>query len=120
MHVALDSAGQEQAASNGCPCFTGCRWLCVWFNCGCQEINQPQTELILRGVRSHTDRTLFANKILVDRSAQWVGNRAISSYVKEVRLELKSPQASTVRLVEDMIRVRTGANTHTYGLVAIP
>eukprot|EP00752_Nemacystus_decipiens_P010357 g9227.t1 len=38
---------------------------------------------------------------------EWVGNRAISSYVKEVRLDLRSTEASTVRLLEDMIRAET-------------
>lgn len=43
--------------------------------------------------------------------AQWVGSRAISSYVKEVRLDLRSAEACTVRLLEDMIRVRTSYRT---------
>ena len=42
---------------------------------------------------------------------QWVGSRVVSSYVKEVRLELRSTEAFVMRLLEDMIQVREGGTT---------
>ena len=52
-------------------------------------------------VPSFTARAIYPH-------TQCVGSRVVSSYVKEVRLELRSTEAFVMRLLEDMIQVNEG------------